>query len=70
MEITYELLHLRQIEMLYSKTTCTRLNFTWIIVLFDETFKYDNGAKFWGYVRSNSEKIVQNSVILFTVISY
>jgi hypothetical protein len=25
-------------------------SFIWIIILFDAVFKYDGGAKFWGYV--------------------
>jgi hypothetical protein len=27
----------------------------WIIVLFDEAFKYGDGSKFWGYVGTNTE---------------
>jgi hypothetical protein len=29
--------------------------FIWIIILFDEAFKYDDGVKFWGYVGMNPE---------------
>jgi hypothetical protein len=30
-------------------------SFIWMIISFDEAFKYDDGAKFWGYVRTNTE---------------
>jgi hypothetical protein len=30
-------------------------SFIWIIIFFDEAFKYGDGAKFWGYVVTNAE---------------
>jgi hypothetical protein len=33
------------------------VSFIWIIVLFDAIFKYDDGAKFWGYVGINTEPL-------------
>jgi hypothetical protein len=30
-------------------------SFIWIIILFDAVLKYDDGAKFWGYVVINAE---------------
>jgi hypothetical protein len=33
------------------------ISFIWIIILFDAVFKYDDGAKFWGYVRINAEPL-------------
>jgi hypothetical protein len=27
----------------------------WIVILFDEAFKYDDGEKFWGYVGTSTE---------------
>jgi hypothetical protein len=35
----------------------TPKSFTWIIILFDEVFKYGDGAKFWGYVGTNGEAL-------------
>jgi hypothetical protein len=29
----------------------------WIVILFDAVFKYDDGAKFWGYVVINAEPL-------------
>jgi hypothetical protein len=30
-------------------------SFVLIIILLDKTFKYGDGAKFWGYVRTSTE---------------
>jgi hypothetical protein len=36
----------------------TYISFIWIIILFDAVFnKYDDGAKFWGYVGINAEPL-------------
>jgi hypothetical protein len=32
-------------------------SFIWIIIVFDAVFKYDGGAKFWGYVVINAEQL-------------
>jgi len=32
-------------------------SFIWMIILFDEAFKYGDGAKFWGYVGTNTEPL-------------
>jgi hypothetical protein len=30
----------------------------WTILVFDEAYKYGDGEKFWGYVRTNAELVV------------
>jgi hypothetical protein len=35
----------------------TRASFIWIAILFDEGFKYGDGAKFWGYIGTNAEAL-------------
>jgi hypothetical protein len=32
-------------------------SFIWIIISFDAVLKYDDGAKFWGYVVINAEEL-------------
>jgi hypothetical protein len=32
-------------------------SYFWIIILFDAVFKYDDSAKFWGYVGINAEQL-------------
>jgi hypothetical protein len=31
--------------------------YIWIIILFDEIFKYSDGANLWGYVGTNAEPL-------------
>jgi hypothetical protein len=35
----------------------TPLSFIWVIILFEETFKCGDGAKFWGYVGADVEAL-------------
>jgi hypothetical protein len=56
----------RTIKIMDITTTST---FIWIIILFDKTFKYDDGAIIVGYVGTTAKKSVQNSVILCNVTS-
>jgi hypothetical protein len=32
-------------------------SFIWIIILFDEAFKYGEGAKFWSYIGTKAEPL-------------
>jgi hypothetical protein len=32
-------------------------SFIWIIILFDDSFKYGDGEKFWGCVATNAEPL-------------
>jgi hypothetical protein len=42
------------------------MNSILIIVLFDKTFKYGDGAKFWGYIKTNAEPLcVEFSNVIF-----
>lgn len=59
-------------EPLYSEKTFgtaqdmgIHTRFTWIIILYDEAFKHDNVAKFWGYV----ETTLNQSAVVGRVIS-
>jgi hypothetical protein len=54
-ETTHEPLHLDKWTL--DKSSRTYLCFIWIIVLFDAVFKYDDGAKFRGYVGINAEPL-------------
>jgi hypothetical protein len=65
MDTTRELLHLLldnyvlvPANVLYIPTSFVRNT-----VLFEEGFKYDDGAKVWDYVGTNAVKRCQNSVI-------
>jgi hypothetical protein len=54
---THEPLHLAKWTVVLGKVMDVPTSFIWIIILFDAVFKYDDGAKFWGYVRINAETL-------------
>lgn len=43
-------------------------NLIWITVLFDEAFKYGDGAKFWGNAGTNAETLY--TVLKFCATAY
>jgi hypothetical protein len=58
MDITHESLYSEKSKGWHSKKfngihTC----FVWIIILFDEAFKYGNCAEFWVYAGTNAEQL-------------
>jgi hypothetical protein len=55
MESTHELFHLEEMYFCKVKEQGHPTSFICIINLFDNTFIYGEGAKFWGYVGTNAE---------------
>jgi hypothetical protein len=55
METTRVPLDLDKWRLVPKKIMGTLTGFIWIIILFYEAFKYDDGSKFWGYVGTNTE---------------
>jgi hypothetical protein len=46
------------------------ISFIWIIILFDAVFKYDDGAKFWGYVGINAEPLFVEFCAISIFVNY
>jgi hypothetical protein len=57
METTRETLHSDEWSLVQWNIMNIPTSFIWIIILFDEAFKYDEGVNFWGYVGTNAEPL-------------
>jgi hypothetical protein len=57
METAHEPLDLEQMKFSFVKEIDIPTSFIWIIILFDEAFKYGDGAKFRGHASANAEPI-------------
>jgi hypothetical protein len=55
MEIAHEPLHLDNWSLLQWKIKDIPTSFIWIIILFNNAFKYGDGATYWYYVRTTAE---------------
>jgi hypothetical protein len=56
METSHELL-LHLIKWSLVQIMGIAITSVWIIILFDNVYKYGNGAEFWGYVGTNAEPL-------------
>jgi hypothetical protein len=57
METTNEPLHLHKWGLVQQKVIDKSTSFVLITVLLSEVFNCGNGARFWGYVRTNTEPL-------------
>jgi hypothetical protein len=53
-ETTHGQLHLDKWIFVQYEIMDIPVSWIWIIILFEELFKYGDGAKFWGYVGINT----------------
>jgi hypothetical protein len=72
METTHKTLTLRQMKSDTVKDN-GHTSFIWMTALFDEAFKYGDGAKLWGYIGTNVESLcveLSNFVQFLTFVIY
>jgi hypothetical protein len=66
-------LHLDKCGLVHKKIIDIPKSFIWIVILFDEGFEYDDGAKFRGFIATNNEPLcieLCNSVQCHIVVNF